>query len=170
MPATIGLTVSDAFRLMMVRIASKDKALPFEPLQRANAEPSRRHEGGEARRGCNCRLSRIRLRACMRTIKYTSRFKRVIVASREPSWKPELREILPITRRKTRLNSRNRRSSSVGRTYDRMPTKPFKLDKLLLDAVNLLADEQPLPARERRTIECHHLFRPRLAGMDRRGA
>ena len=30
-PATIGLTVSDAFRLMMMRIA-KDKALPFEPL------------------------------------------------------------------------------------------------------------------------------------------
>ena len=29
--ATIGLTVSDAFRLMMFRIA-KDKALPFEPL------------------------------------------------------------------------------------------------------------------------------------------
>jgi DNA-damage-inducible protein J len=29
--AAIGLTVSDAFRLMMVRIA-KDKALPFEPL------------------------------------------------------------------------------------------------------------------------------------------
>ena len=29
--ATIGLTVSDAFRLMMVRIAS-EKALPFEPL------------------------------------------------------------------------------------------------------------------------------------------
>ncbi len=28
---SIGLTVSDAFRLMMVRIA-KDKALPFEPL------------------------------------------------------------------------------------------------------------------------------------------
>lgn len=28
---TIGLTVSDAFRLMMVRIA-KEKALPFEPL------------------------------------------------------------------------------------------------------------------------------------------
>ncbi len=27
----IGLTVSDAFRLMMVRIA-KEKALPFEPL------------------------------------------------------------------------------------------------------------------------------------------
>ena len=29
--ASIGLTVSDAFRLMMVGIA-KDKALPFEPL------------------------------------------------------------------------------------------------------------------------------------------
>jgi DNA-damage-inducible protein J len=29
--ATIGLTVSDAFRLMMMRIA-KDKALPFDPL------------------------------------------------------------------------------------------------------------------------------------------
>ena len=29
--ATMGLTVSDAFRLMMMRIAA-DKALPFEPL------------------------------------------------------------------------------------------------------------------------------------------
>lgn len=29
--ASIGLTVSDAFRLLMMRIA-KDKALPFEPL------------------------------------------------------------------------------------------------------------------------------------------
>ena len=29
--SAMGLTVSDAFRLMMVRIA-KDKALPFEPL------------------------------------------------------------------------------------------------------------------------------------------
>jgi DNA-damage-inducible protein J len=29
--ATVGLTVSDAFRMMMVRIA-KDGALPFEPL------------------------------------------------------------------------------------------------------------------------------------------
>jgi DNA-damage-inducible protein J len=29
--ASIGLTVSDAFRLMMMRIAT-DKALPFEPL------------------------------------------------------------------------------------------------------------------------------------------
>lgn len=29
--ASIGLTVSDAFRLMMMRIA-KEKALPFEPL------------------------------------------------------------------------------------------------------------------------------------------
>jgi DNA-damage-inducible protein J len=34
--ATIGLTVSDAFRLMMMRIAT-DKALPFEPLT-PNAE------------------------------------------------------------------------------------------------------------------------------------
>ncbi len=29
--ATMGLTVSDAFRMMMVRIAT-EKALPFEPL------------------------------------------------------------------------------------------------------------------------------------------
>ena len=29
--STMGLTVSDAFRLMMVRIA-REKALPFEPL------------------------------------------------------------------------------------------------------------------------------------------
>ena len=29
--ASIGLTVSDAFRMMMIRIA-KEKALPFEPL------------------------------------------------------------------------------------------------------------------------------------------
>jgi len=29
--AAMGLTVSDAFRLMMIRIA-EDKALPFEPL------------------------------------------------------------------------------------------------------------------------------------------
>jgi DNA-damage-inducible protein J len=34
--AGVGLTVSDAFRLMMVRIA-KEKALPFEPLA-PNAE------------------------------------------------------------------------------------------------------------------------------------
>ena len=34
--AAMGLTVSDAFRLMMVRIAA-DKALPFEPLT-PNAE------------------------------------------------------------------------------------------------------------------------------------
>ena len=31
MSATVGLTVTDAFRLMMMRIA-KDKAWPFEPL------------------------------------------------------------------------------------------------------------------------------------------
>jgi DNA-damage-inducible protein J len=29
--ATIGLTISDAFRLLMVRVAA-EKALPFEPL------------------------------------------------------------------------------------------------------------------------------------------
>ena len=29
--ATIGLTVSDAFRMMMIRIV-RDKALPFDPL------------------------------------------------------------------------------------------------------------------------------------------
>ena len=29
--ATIGLTVSDAFRLLMIRVA-QDKAMPFEPL------------------------------------------------------------------------------------------------------------------------------------------
>ena len=36
----MGLTVSDAFRLMMVKI-SKEKALPFEPLV-PNEETSRR--------------------------------------------------------------------------------------------------------------------------------
>jgi DNA-damage-inducible protein J len=45
--ATIGLTVSDAFRLMMIRIA-KDKALPFEPLI-PNAETIEAMR--EARRG-----------------------------------------------------------------------------------------------------------------------
>jgi DNA-damage-inducible protein J len=45
--ATIGLTVSDAFRLMMVRIA-RDKALPFEPLI-PNAETIEAMEA--ARRG-----------------------------------------------------------------------------------------------------------------------
>ena len=41
--AAMGLTVSDAFRLMMVRIA-KDKALPFEPLV-SNAETIERCVG-----------------------------------------------------------------------------------------------------------------------------
>ena len=54
--ASIGLTVSDAFRLMMVRIA-REKALPFEPLipnaktiaaikegAAAVAPPSRQHK------------------------------------------------------------------------------------------------------------------------------
>ena len=45
--ATIGLTVSDAFRLMMVRIA-KDKAMPFDPLV-PNAETIAAMK--EARRG-----------------------------------------------------------------------------------------------------------------------
>jgi DNA-damage-inducible protein J len=45
--ATIGLTVSDAFRLMMIRIA-RDKALPFEPLI-PNAETIEAMEA--ARRG-----------------------------------------------------------------------------------------------------------------------
>ena len=45
--ATIGLTVSDAFRLMMMRIA-KDGALPFEPLI-PNAETIEAMK--EARRG-----------------------------------------------------------------------------------------------------------------------
>jgi len=45
--ANIGLTVSDAFRLMMIRIA-KDKALPFEPLI-PNAETIEAMEA--ARRG-----------------------------------------------------------------------------------------------------------------------
>ena len=43
----MGLTVSDAFRLMMVRIA-RDKALPFEPLS-PNAETIAAMK--EARRG-----------------------------------------------------------------------------------------------------------------------
>lgn len=45
--ASIGLTVSDAFRMMMVRIA-KEKALPFDPLV-PNAETVAAMK--EARRG-----------------------------------------------------------------------------------------------------------------------
>lgn len=45
--ATIGLTVSDAFRLLMVKVA-KEKALPFEPLV-PNAETIAAMEA--ARRG-----------------------------------------------------------------------------------------------------------------------
>ena len=45
--AAMGLTISDAFRLMMVRIA-KEKALPFEPLV-PNAETIAAMK--EARRG-----------------------------------------------------------------------------------------------------------------------
>ena len=46
--ASIGLTVSDAFRLMMVRIA-KEKALPFEPLvpnKETNAAMREARRGG----------------------------------------------------------------------------------------------------------------------------
>jgi DNA-damage-inducible protein J len=45
--AAIGLTVSDAFRLLMVRVA-KEKALPFEPLN-PNAATVKAMK--EARRG-----------------------------------------------------------------------------------------------------------------------
>ena len=45
--AAIGLTASDAFRLMMIRVA-RDKALPFEPLI-PNAETIEAMK--EARRG-----------------------------------------------------------------------------------------------------------------------
>jgi len=45
--ATMGLTVSDAVRLMLIRVAH-DKALPFEPF-RPNAETIAAME--EARRG-----------------------------------------------------------------------------------------------------------------------
>lgn len=53
--ATIGLTVSDAFRLMMMRIA-RDKALPFEPLI-PNAETIEAMES--ARRGEVTRVGSI---------------------------------------------------------------------------------------------------------------
>jgi DNA-damage-inducible protein J len=45
--AAMGLTVSDAFRLLMVRVA-KEKALPFEPMS-PNAKTIRAMR--EARRG-----------------------------------------------------------------------------------------------------------------------
>ena len=45
--ATMGLTISDAFRLLMVRVA-KEKTLPFEPLT-PNAATIRAMK--EARRG-----------------------------------------------------------------------------------------------------------------------
>lgn len=47
--AAIGLTVSDAFRLMMVRIA-KDKALPFDPLV-PNADTIEAMKAARARTG-----------------------------------------------------------------------------------------------------------------------
>lgn len=51
---TMGLTVSDAFRMMMVRIA-REKALPFEPLV-----PNPEMVPPCAKRGkANCRASRM---------------------------------------------------------------------------------------------------------------
>lgn len=53
--AAMGLTVSDAFRLLMVRVA-KEKALPFEPLI-PNAKTVRVMK--EARRGKLRRFDRV---------------------------------------------------------------------------------------------------------------
>lgn len=53
--ATMGLTVSDAFRLLMVRVA-REKALPFEPLI-PNAKTVRAMK--EARRGKLRRFDRV---------------------------------------------------------------------------------------------------------------
>ncbi len=53
--ATIGLTVSDAFRLLLVRIA-REKALPFEPFV-PNAETIAAME--EARKGGGERYSSV---------------------------------------------------------------------------------------------------------------
>lgn len=53
--AAMGLTVSDAFRLLMIRVA-KEKALPFEPLT-PNAKTVRAMK--EARRGKLRRFDRV---------------------------------------------------------------------------------------------------------------
>lgn len=53
--AAIGLTVSDAFRLLMLRVA-QDKALPFEPLI-PNAETIAAME--ESRRGDLIRVGTV---------------------------------------------------------------------------------------------------------------
>lgn len=53
--ATMGLTVSDAFRLLMVRVA-REKALPFEPLS-PNAKTVRAMK--DARRGKLRRFDRV---------------------------------------------------------------------------------------------------------------
>jgi DNA-damage-inducible protein J len=71
----IGLTVSDAFRLLMVRIAA-EKALPFEPLN-PNAETIAAMKA--ARRGDLIKAGKpkdLLGRASMREIRYTARFKR----------------------------------------------------------------------------------------------
>ena len=73
--AAMGLTVSDAFRMMMIRIA-REKALPFEPLV-PNSETIEAMKA--ARRGELITVGAVEDTSCrpsMRTIKYTSRFKR----------------------------------------------------------------------------------------------
>ena len=62
--ATIGLTVSDAFRLMMIRIA-KDKALPFEPLvpNAETIEAMRAARRGEVTKTCSINALFERLNA-----------------------------------------------------------------------------------------------------------
>src|SRR5271169_525580 len=54
--AAMGLTISDAFRLLMVRVA-KEKALPFEPLT-PNAVTVR------AMKEANCEAQTLRPRQC----------------------------------------------------------------------------------------------------------
>ena len=70
----MGLTVSDAFRMMMVRIAT-ERALPFEPLipnAKTVAAMKAARRGELATAGKPGKL----LARLMRTIKYTGRFKR----------------------------------------------------------------------------------------------
>ena len=54
--AAMGLTISDAVRLLLVRVAN-DKALPFEPLA-PNAETIEAMTGRSRRRSSQGRLSR----------------------------------------------------------------------------------------------------------------
>ena len=74
MLASIGLTVSDAFRLMMVRIAT-ERALPFQPLipndETIEAMKAARHGELTTAESPENLLNRLK-----RTIKYTNAFKR----------------------------------------------------------------------------------------------